>query len=176
MCFKFSIPDYPDYLMDEVGSIYSLKTNKVLKPIEHSTGYNVIRLSNKSGVKTLRYHRVVAKVLVGNPMNYPIVNHKDGNKRNNHPSNLEWCTAKFNNDHAILTGLKLDGVGVNNPACRYDRDVVRFWLEKLLTGMVKIEDIAKEYNIARTTVTRLINIEFPEQLPKYNGNWRTRVK
>lgn len=83
MCFKFNIPDYPDYLMDKNGSIYSLKTNKVLKPIEHSTGYNVIRLSNKSGVKTLRYHRVVAKVLVSNPMNYPIVNHKDGNKRNN---------------------------------------------------------------------------------------------
>lgn len=66
MSFLFDIPEYPDYKMNQIGEIFSLKTNKVLKPIEHSTGYNVIRLTNSSGVKTIRYHRIVAKVLVPN--------------------------------------------------------------------------------------------------------------
>ena len=174
MFFLFDIPEYPDYKMNKMGEIFSLKTNKVLKPIKHSTGYNVIRLTNSSGVKTIRYHRIVAKVLVPNPENLPVVNHIDGDKRNNRPDNLEWCTHKHNHDHAIDKGLKSNGVGVKNPACRFDKEEVKSWLSDLISGKKNIQDIAKEVGAARTTISRLINIEFPGMLPKYNGNWKTR--
>lgn len=174
MSFQFEIPGYPDYKMDSNGNIFSFKTNKILKPIEHSTGYNVVRLTNSEGVKTIRYHRLVAIALIPNPDNLPVVNHVDGNKKNNHPSNLEWCTQQHNNDHAISNGLKSDGKGVRNPACRFEKDVVKVWLDAILTGNVKIVELATEYGVARTTISRLINIEFPGLLPKYNGNWKTR--
>ena len=85
MSFQFEIPGYPDYKMDSNGNIFSFKTNKILKPIEHSTGYNVVRLTNSEGVKTIRYHRLVAIALIPNPDNLPVVNHVDGNKKEQPP-------------------------------------------------------------------------------------------
>ena len=31
-----------------------------------------------------------------NPNNYPIINHKDENRANNHLENIEWCSYRYN--------------------------------------------------------------------------------
>lgn len=51
-------------------------------------------------------HRLVAELFIENKESLPVINHKDGNKLNNHVSNLEWCTYEHNNHHAIQTGLR----------------------------------------------------------------------
>ena len=65
-------------------------------------GYIVVSL-NKNQYKL---HRLIAFTFLENLENKPFVNHIDGNKINNVVSNLEWCTASENNQHAIDTGLK----------------------------------------------------------------------
>lgn len=50
-------------------------------------------------------HRAVAETMLGQPQPGLVVNHKDGNKRNWHVSNLEWITQRANVIHAHENGL-----------------------------------------------------------------------
>lgn len=77
-----------------------------LKCSINSAGYMAVQCIINGHKKGFLVHRLVALEYIPNPGNKPYVNHKDGNKLNNHYSNLEWVTAKENSDHAIRTGLR----------------------------------------------------------------------
>lgn len=79
--------------------------SKLLSVGVDKDGYRTVTLSREGIGKIYRIHRLIAQTFIPNPNNLPCVNHKDGNKSNNHPSNLEWCTYSYNTNHAYSNGL-----------------------------------------------------------------------
>ena len=79
-----------------------LKRNpsKVLKQGKGSNGYLTVSFSVDSIKSNHSVHRLVARAFIPNESNKPQVNHKDGNKHNNHVDNLEWMTRSENGLHA----------------------------------------------------------------------------
>lgn len=75
---------------------------KYLKGSIDSDGYLVCGIKNASK----KIHRLVAITFIENSNNYPQINHKDGNKQNNHVYNLEWCTPRENTNHLIENRLR----------------------------------------------------------------------
>lgn len=95
------IQGHCNYSVSDEGFVRNNKTGKILKPSKTSNGYLKVSLDRKS----LNIHRLVANAFIENDGKTQ-VNHKDGNKKNNNVSNLEWCTPKQNVIHAQRLGLK----------------------------------------------------------------------
>lgn len=75
-----------------------------LKPLDNGKGYLRIKLTINNKSKRVMLHRIIAEAFIENPNNYPVINHIDGNKKNNQIKNLEWCTQKYNCQHSVKIG------------------------------------------------------------------------
>lgn len=81
----------------EDGCIYrKYRDGWKLFTTESNAPYIHIGINDKGKQKMLSAHRLVAEAFIPNPYKYEQVNHIDGNTRNNHVSNLEWCDAGYN--------------------------------------------------------------------------------
>ena len=77
---------------------------KILKPLITNTGYFRVDLKQHQKHNYISIHRLVAETFIPNPNNYPIINHKDGNPKNNQIDNLEWCSQSYNVKYAYTHG------------------------------------------------------------------------
>lgn len=82
---------------------------KILKSWINRQGYLIVDLCKNSKRKHFPVHRLVAQAFIPNPENKPEPNHEDGNKFNNHVSNLKWVTRAENVQHALDEGLNHQG-------------------------------------------------------------------
>ena len=73
-----------------------LKKGRIIKQSTDKAGYKYVCLKRDGKNYYYRVHRLVGMTFIPNPNNYPQINHKDENPANNHVSNLEFCTAKYN--------------------------------------------------------------------------------
>jgi hypothetical protein len=91
-----------------------LQPGRVLKNFSNGHGYRYVSLC-VSGIRKNHYvHRLVAETFLLRPSDKIVVNHKDGNKGNNHLANLEWCSILENAQHAAFTGLTPRGKEKHN--------------------------------------------------------------
>lgn len=141
------------------GTIVSHLRNrrKVIKQSVMTDGYCRVGLSIDGKVQYVKAHRVVALALVPNPSGAPIVNHKDGVKSNNHPSNLEWVTAQENSQHAFATGLHQSVFGEDTPAAKLTEEQVRAIRAEYAKGGISQSQLGRRYGIKQNTVSVIVN-------------------
>lgn len=87
------------YKVNEYGEIFSFYTNKILKYSISNDGYKQYNLHKNKKAYIMTAHKAVAKAFIPNPNNFPLINHKDEDKRNCYYDNLEWCDYKYNNSY-----------------------------------------------------------------------------
>jgi hypothetical protein len=93
------VKGFENYEVNEEGVVRHRSTKRI-KHQRIIRGYYYCDLHFRGKRKNWSVHRIVATHFVKNLDNKPEVNHIDGDKFNNHYSNLEWCTRKENLKHA----------------------------------------------------------------------------
>lgn len=101
--------------------------------------------------RNVAVHRLVAQEFCPNRLKRKQVNHKDGNKLNNHFTNLEWVSRKENMRHAVAMGLMKSPSG--NPKFTPDQIAKVFELRK---KDYKHREIAEALGMGQSTVTHIL--------------------
>lgn len=136
------------YLVSNYSRVYSIGYKRLVVPckIDKNSRYMRIGLSNRTSRLMQGIHRISAIAFIPNPGNLPEVNHKDGDRENNHISNFEWTTHRENVNHGAITKNKtswLIGVTYN---CNKKRWRARIYVNKkeVLIGTYDTEVEANE--------------------------------
>lgn len=147
----YAIPGvYPYYLISNYGRVFNIYTHSFITQHIGRDGYYYFKYSTSNGLLNRSTHRVEMLTF------YPIddlslqVNHIDGNKTNNHISNLEWVTRSQNIKHAYDIGLQ--------PAAQFRKNTsldpkkAKMICELLATGMYTQVKIAEMVGCSRSAV------------------------
>lgn len=124
-----TIEDHPMYAISSEGEVMNKKSGAI-KTLRLKYGYTHLGVMMPDRKKKwLSVHRLVAKAFIPTVDYTLVVNHKDGNRANNHYSNLEWCTQLENIRHAIRTGAHKPTLINNRPVYQYDLsgNFIREW-------------------------------------------------
>ena len=161
------IPDGYNIMRD--GTVYSVNRYIHVKNRWGSTTLRYLKAkkiefwTTKSGYKRVSLgsnfkadvHRLVAEKFIPNPLGLPQVNHKDGNKLNNHADNLEWVSAKDNMKHASSMGLCAGFYGKQKlvPSESLDKEIIAAYTTY---GSAKAMAKSGFKDSDRTTISRYI--------------------
>ena len=102
--------NFPSYNGSTEGRIMNIRTQRILKTFINEKGYEKVCLRKNNQQYTVSVHKVIAETFLGEHPGMD-VRHKDLNRSNNRPDNLEWCTRAETISDAFERGSKLPSRG-----------------------------------------------------------------
>lgn len=148
--------EYDNFLINKSGEVLNKKTNNVLRPYLHKSGYYElsIPLGKRGKVKLIKIHKALAETFIPNPNNLPVVNHIDEDKTNYSLDNLEWVT------HGENTRKHLEILSKENHFCnnrKLSEEDVKYIRQN--KGSVSTRKLAEQFNCSKTTIINAQNRE-----------------
>ncbi|MDQ5960410.1 MAG: hypothetical protein QG592_1493 [Pseudomonadota bacterium] len=152
------IPTYPNYLASNDGRIMRRTTGRILKLSLSNSGYHFVSPSNNGCAKPASVHRLVAYAFFGLPQAWLDVNHKNGDKLDNHVQNLEYVTRSENIAHAHKIGTR------KHTSLRADRGVKNTKLTESKVRDIKQRVscgerqrvLADEYGVSQAVISAIV--------------------
>ena len=123
---------YKKYEISEYGDVRKINSIKNRKFRKDKYGYFRLNLYHNGKLITVHPHKLVADIYLTNKKE--TVNHKDGNKENNHYTNLEYMSFSENTSHSWNAGLQTSAIPVTINGVQYKskREAER------MTGMCRL--------------------------------------
>lgn len=149
-CWK-PIPETNNLLyISTFGRVYSKHTNRFRKPYKDGKGYLMVDYRNTQNKRLCKkVHRLVAELFLYKRSHNLIVNHIDGDKTNNHISNLEWVTHKENTQHMLRHGLK---TSFPNNLPHKEQPVLCVELDKVFKSM---REASKSVGVPQSNISKV---------------------
>lgn len=146
-----TIKEFNNYTIDESGNVYHLSGRKIGTRVTPK-GYVQTWLTQNSKTKYRFIHRLVADTFIVKDSENLEVNHKDGNKLNNHVSNLEWVTRHENIRHGFNNGLyKSTENSPNSKLTNKDVAIIR----QMIKDGKSLNSIGKIYGVNHATIRHI---------------------
>lgn len=153
------IPSFENlYMISSHGRVKAIKVpyfgERLLKYTEQKRGQLAISLSKKNRKTSIVVSNLMGKVFLPNPNNFKMVIHLDGNKTNNHISNIIWVHNSEAQQLAVRLGLKPILFGEENPTsvsvCQYSSDGMT-----LIKRWGCITDVERELGIPHSNISKV---------------------
>lgn len=165
------------YFIEEDGRIFSLYKKDYLKPRKDKDGYFKINLSggNRESKRYFRIATLVALTFIGKPpegLKDPTINHIDGNKTNNHYSNLEWCERGKNSSIR-----KNKGEGSHNHEAILNELQVEEICRMLINTNLTLQEIANIFFVNKSTINNIKQKKAWKEISnKYDFSCRVTIR
>lgn len=154
------IPKFEGYYeISNIGNVRSLdrvleyKNGRIqawkgvpMKAALNEKGYFKVGLRKNGKLLSCFNHTLVAGVFICPRPRGKVINHIDGNKVNNHYTNLEYLTSEENYSHAVRTGLN---------KIKLNPDIVR----EIRTSKATKVSLMRKFNVSNRTLYLVIRRE-----------------
>lgn len=147
------IPGFDGYTITDNGEVFSTKRGGRHRMRTHKSKYGYLHLSLSCGERliTKKIHALVALAFIGPRQPGMQINHIDGNKTNNHVSNLEYVTRQQNHTHALANGLHVHGE--RSYAAKLTRKAVADILSQRHWCPLMAVELARKYRVRSDVAT-----------------------
>lgn len=146
------IKGFSGYEVSNWGRVRNKKTQAFMSPVLNNNGYMVIQLRRNYKPHLRLVHRLVAQAFCERLM----VNHIDGNRRNNMAHNLEWVTPYGNAVHAAQMDRMSTIPARQSKRCKLKIEQIIEARQMWLQGRSH-KEIGEHFSVSGSTISRALS-------------------